>query len=68
MLIYELTSYCREMYNKCTECTPCTHPTGKCSGSCRICSEEINWHGEHPNGRIDYNCSKYLNYYVCRYS
>lgn len=68
MLIYELTSYCREMYNKCTECTPCTHPTGKCSGGCHICSEEINWHGEYPNGRIGYNCSKYLNYYVCRYS
>ena len=56
------------MYNKCTECTPCTHPTGKCSGGCHICSEEINWHGEYPNGRIGYNCSKYLNYYVCRYS
>ncbi len=65
-LIENLTSFCSDMYENCGECIHCSHPSGHCSGSCRECSEEVNFHK--GNGRTNYNCQKLIYYYVCRYS
>lgn len=65
-LIEELTSFCSDMYNNYGECEHCSHPSGHCSGGCLFCSEEVNYHRAY--GRRDYNCQKFLYYYVCRYS
>lgn len=65
-LIDTLTAFCENQYHSYGECKPCSHPSGKCSGGCRNCSEEVNYH--RGNGRSDYNCQKFIYYYVCRYS
>jgi hypothetical protein len=64
-LVNTLTEYCEKQFNQFGECRQCTHPSGKCSGSCRTCSEQITFH---KDGRADYNCQKFVYYYVCRYS
>ena len=64
-LINTLTTYCETQFNQYGECQKCTHPSGKCSGSCLTCSEQINFH---KGGRSDYDCQKFIYYYVCRYS
>ena len=65
-LIKVLTGYCENQFYKCEKCQKCTHPSGKCSGGCRECSEEVNYHK--PGKRTDYNCQNFMYYYVCRYS
>lgn len=65
-LIKSLTDFCSEAYENYGECRDCSHPSGDCSGSCLKCSEEVNFHK--LNGRKDYDCQKFLYYYVCRYS
>lgn len=65
-LLRTLTDFCADKFYKYGDCTHCSHPSGKCSGSCLVCSEEVNFH--HTNGRKDYDCQKFLYYYVCRYS
>lgn len=65
-LIDTLAAFCENQYHSYGECKPCSHPSGMCSGSCRNCSEEVNYH--RGNGRLDYNCQKFIYYYVCRYS
>ena len=64
-LINTLTAYCETQFNQYGECQKCTHPSGKCSGNCLTCSEQINFH---KGGRSDYDCQKFVYYYVCRYS
>lgn len=65
-LIENLTSFCSDVYKNYGECEHCSHPSGHCSGGCRKCSEEVNFHKK--NGRTDYDCQKFMYYYVCRYS
>lgn len=65
-LIHELTAYCDNAYQSYGRCTSCSHPSGHCSGGCRTCSEEVNYH--RVGKRTDYDCQKFLYYYVCRYS
>lgn len=61
-----LTSYCANQYSMCGNCLHCTHPSGRCSGSCLKCADEVNYHRE--DGRTDYDCQNFMYYYVCRYS
>lgn len=65
-LIHSLTSHCDMMYCNYGPCIACSHPSGHCSGGCLQCSEEVNFH--QAGKRADYNCQKFLYYYVCRYS
>lgn len=66
-LLDTLTTFCAGQFHVYGEwCKHCTHPSGECSGSCLKCSEEVNFHK--PGGRTDYNCQKFMYYYVCRYS
>lgn len=65
-LLDSLTEYCANQFHDYGDCLQCTHPTGKCSGSCLECSEEVNFHK--TCGRKDYDCQKFMYYYVCRYS
>lgn len=64
-LINMLTTFCAHRFHE-DRCYLCTHPNGKCSGSCLNCSEEVNYH--RAGGRTDYDCQKFMYYYVCRYS
>lgn len=65
-LLDTLTAYCASQFYEYGNCQKCTHPSGKCSGGCLKCSEEVNYHK--PGGRTDYDCQKFMYYYVCRYS
>lgn len=65
-LLDTLTTYCANQFYGYGNCLQCTHPSGKCSGSCLKCSEEVNFHK--TDGRTDYDCQKFMYYYVCRYS
>ena len=65
-LLNFLTSYCVDQFYRYGDCLYCTHPSGRCSGSCLNCSEEVNFHRK--GGRTDYDCQKFMYYYVCRYS
>lgn len=65
-LLDTLTSYCANQYSNYGNCLYCTHPSGKCSGSCLTCSKEVNYHK--IGKRTDYDCQKFMYYYVCRYS
>lgn len=67
-LIETLTEYCDQVYRHMRPCVRCTHPSGRCSGGCKQCSEEVNYHHNRPGCRSEYNCQKFLYYYVCRYS
>lgn len=60
------TSYCAAMFQQYAICRHCTHPSGRCSGSCRDCSEQVNYHKD--GGRTDYDCQNFMYYYTCRYS
>lgn len=66
LLVGTLVDWCATNYRS-LECNVCTHPSGRCSGSCKNCSEEVNYH-KNGNCRSDYDCQKFLYYYVCRYS
>ena len=57
--------YCAATFQPCGSCGQCTHPSGRCSGSCRVCSEEVNYH---RGGRADYDCQNFMYYYMCRYA
>ncbi len=65
-LLDVLTEHCADEFYKYGGCQQCSHPSGKCSGSCLKCSEEVNYH--RPGGRTNYDCQKFMYYYVCRYS
>lgn len=65
-LLDTLTAYCADQFFKYGDCLQCSHPSGRCSGSCLNCSEEVNFHK--TGGRTDYDCQKFMYYYVCRYS
>lgn len=65
-LLNMLTRYCEKQFYDCKNCPNCTHPSGKCSGGCRECSEEVNYHK--LGKRTDYDCQNFMYYYVCRYS
>ena len=67
-LIETLTEYCDQVYCNMGPCVRCTHPSGRCSGGCKQCSEEVNYHRNISGCRSEYNCQKFLYYYVCRYS
>lgn len=67
-LIGTLTEYCDRVYRGMGPCVRCTHPSGRCSGGCKQCSEEVNFHRNRPDSRSEYDCQKFLYYYVCRYS
>ena len=48
-LIHDLTEFCDQEYKPHCQndpCLDCTHPSGKCSGSCLECSKQINYHTE----------------------
>ena len=68
-LIHDLTEFCDQEYKPHCQndpCLDCTHPSGKCSGSCLECSKQINYHTE--GGRSLYNCQNYIYYYTVKYS
>ena len=68
-LIHDLTEFCDQEYKPHCQndpCPECTHPSGKCSGSCLECSKQINYHTE--GGRSLYNCQNYIYYYTVKYS
>lgn len=65
-LLDTLTAYCADQFFRYGDCLQCSHPSGRCSGSCLNCSEEVNFHK--TGGRTDYDCQKFMYYYVCRYS
>lgn len=65
-LLSALTTYCANQFYRYGDCPQCSHPSGRCSGSCLKCSEEVNYH--RAGGRTDYDCQKFMYYYVCRYS
>lgn len=65
-LLDTLTAYCADQFFKYGDCLQCSHPSGRCSGSCLNCSEEVNFHK--TGGRTNYDCQKFMYYYVCRYS
>lgn len=67
-LIEILTEACAREYYNCGKAYCCTHPCGKCSGSCKDCADEIHFPDRAPNGRTCYDCQKLIYYYVCRYS
>ena len=60
----QLTDYCDYYFKKCGDCgEKCTHPSGKCSGSCADCLKEIQYH--RSDGRTEYDCKNMLRYYTC---
>ena len=60
MYYFVITIY----FKKCGDCgEKCTHPSGKCSGSCTDCLKEIQYH--HSDGRTEYDCKNMLRYYTC---
>lgn len=76
MLIDTLVDYCDKKYTileeKCGNCE-CTHPSGKCSGSCYNCLHEIHENFFDPpkrklNKKLEYDCPKMLYHYVCQFS
>lgn len=68
MLIYHMTDFCNENYNRsATTCGGCQHIDG-CSSSCKACLEEIHYPTRYPDGKKDYDCSNLLNFYMCDYS
>lgn len=64
-MLEAVTSCCAAMFQQSGTCRQCTHPSGRCSGSCRDCSRQVNFH---EGGRTDYDCQKFIYYYMCRYS
>lgn len=72
MLLETLVQYCNERYmaygDHCGNVT-CTHPSGKCSGSCYNCLYHIHFPNKAPeNSKTLYDCPKMLYHYVCQYS
>lgn len=70
MLLDHIVDFCDKEYgNADTEnfCVDCLHPK-KCTGSCDKCLEEVHFPGDHPGGKLEYDCKNMLNYYVCKYS
>ena len=65
-LLNALTTYCAKQFHEYGNCRQCSHPSGMCSSGCLKCSEEINFH--EAGGRRDYDCEKFIYYYMCRYS
>ena len=64
ILMQQLTDHCDYYFKKCGDCgEQCTHPSGKCSGSCADCLKEIQWH--RTDGRTEYDCKNMLRYYTC---
>lgn len=69
MLIDEIVDYCDKEYKSVnTEylCKNCVHPT-ECSGSCKLCLEQVHYPSRNPGGLRDYNCKNIVNFYVCTY-
>ena len=63
-LMQLLSDYCDAYFKKCGDCDKnCTHPSGKCSGSCADCLKEIQYH--RTDGRTEYDCKNMLRYYTC---
>ena len=52
--------------NTCS-CTTCSHPSGKCSGDCSTCLDQVHW-GPKEGERVDYSCYKLLCNYVCKFA
>ena len=64
ILMQQLTNHCDHYFKKCAGCgEKCTHPSGKCSGSCADCLKEIQYH--RADGRTEYDCKNMLRYYTC---
>ena len=70
MLNDYIVNYCRNeliaLGNTCS-CTICSHPSGKCSGDCSTCLDQVHW-GPKEGERVDYSCYKLLCNYVCRFA
>lgn len=63
-LMQQLSNYCDAYFKQCGECgNQCSHPSGKCSGSCADCLKEIGYH--RSDGREEYDCKNMLHYYTC---
>lgn len=71
MLIDDVVEYCDKKYttygNKCGNVN-CSHPSGKCSGSCYDCLYQIHYYDGDKNKKSLYDCSKMLYHYVCQYT
>lgn len=68
MLLNAIVDYCDKSYKKkCKRaCFPCNHPT-QCPQNCEICLEQVHYRSKYPYGRKDYNCSKIVDFYTCKY-
>lgn len=72
MLIDDIVDYCNKKYNtlgdKCGNGV-CSHPTGKCSGSCYDCLYQIHYfNSSQCDKKSLYDCPKMLYHYVCQYT
>lgn len=72
MLIDDIIEYCNKKHmsydGKCGNGS-CTHPSGKCSGSCYNCLYQIHYFsGDDSNNKSLYDCPKMLYHYVCQYT
>ncbi|MDD6826635.1 MAG: hypothetical protein PUE12_11125 [Oscillospiraceae bacterium] len=69
MLINNIVNYCNTEYNNIDTsclCKDCNHPS-KCTGSCKLCLEQVHYPNRYSNGKRDYDCENMLNFYVCDY-
>lgn len=69
MLIDTIVDYCDKEYKKADTkhiCRNCAHPS-KCSGSCKLCLEQIHYPYKYQEGIKDYSCNNIINFYGCTY-
>ena len=76
MLLDTIVDFCDKKFttlaDKCGNCF-CTHPTGKCSGSCYDCLHQVheNFYDvtkRKKDEKLMYDCPKMLYQYVCQFS
>lgn len=71
MLINDIVEFCNKKYitygDKCGN-DNCSHPSGKCSGSCYDCLYEIHYFNGDKCKKSLYDCPKMLYHYVCQYT
>ncbi len=70
MLFEYIVDFCRKNYNsirRTNECSHCNHPSGRCSGHCDNCLDQVHW-GPNDNKRADYDCEKLIYRYVTNFT
>lgn len=71
MLINDIVDFCNKKYltfgDRCGNGT-CSHPSGKCSGSCYNCLYQVHYFNGDKSKKSLYDCPKMLYHYVCQYT